>query len=83
MPAGTVVRQNGIRAADQPAREVDVTVEMQRKVGSTWIVTWIDHWANLGDRRWDNFQQGNRFGGCITVEYYEDPFILKDLRRIV
>eukprot|EP00438_Fugacium_kawagutii_P030693 Skav235497 [mRNA] locus=scaffold153:207137:211276:+ [translate_table: standard] len=28
---GTVVRENGIRAADQPAREVDVTVEMQRK----------------------------------------------------
>ena len=29
---GTVMRENGLRAADQPAREVDVTVEMQRKV---------------------------------------------------
>jgi len=28
---GTVMRENGLRAADQPAREVDVTVEMQRK----------------------------------------------------
>jgi len=27
-----VVRQNGIRAGDQPAREVDITYEMQRKV---------------------------------------------------
>lgn len=26
------MRENGLRAADQPAREVDVTVEMQRKV---------------------------------------------------
>ena len=26
------MRENGMRAADQPAREVDVTVEMQRKV---------------------------------------------------
>eukprot|EP00913_Durusdinium_trenchii_P012300 g11549.t1 len=28
---GTVLRENGIRAAEQPAREVDLTVEMQRK----------------------------------------------------
>jgi len=28
----TVVRQNGLRAADQPAREVDISYEMQRKV---------------------------------------------------
>jgi len=27
-----VIRQNGIRASDQPAREVDITYEMQRKV---------------------------------------------------
>jgi len=35
---GTVMRENGLRAADQPAREVDVTVEMQRKVdGYGWM----------------------------------------------
>merc|ERR1711865_1346837 len=28
----TVVRPNGLRAADQPVREVDITYEMQRKV---------------------------------------------------
>lgn len=28
----TIVRPNGLRAADQPAREVDITYEMQRKV---------------------------------------------------
>lgn len=31
----TVLRENGLRAADQPAREVDLTLEMQRKV--SWI----------------------------------------------
>lgn len=30
--AKTVIRQNGLRAAEQPAREVDITYEMQRKV---------------------------------------------------
>merc|ERR1712046_15789 len=29
---GTVKRDNGLRAADQPAREVDISLEMQRKV---------------------------------------------------
>ncbi|CAJ1443780.1 unnamed protein product [Effrenium voratum] len=28
---GTVYRENGLRAAEQPAREIDVTVEFQRK----------------------------------------------------
>jgi hypothetical protein len=28
----TVYRENGLRAAEQPAREVDITLEMQRKV---------------------------------------------------
>lgn len=30
--AKTVVRENGFRAAEQPAREIDISLEMQRKV---------------------------------------------------
>ena len=38
---GTVFRANGLRAADQPATEVDITVEFQRKVGmSRGVVGW-------------------------------------------
>ena len=41
------MRENGLRAADQPAREVDVTVEMQRKVWD--IVGWCREKYDLTD----------------------------------